>query len=63
MTSKENDMDKQLFTEGDTIKQGGQVLECSFVTYRDRDDKRENYTYSFRLKSELDKERKESKGE
>lgn len=54
-------MAKQLFKEGDTIKQGNVELECVLVQYRERDGQFENFVYGFRAKSELDAERASEK--
>jgi len=53
-------MSKQLYVEGDVIKDGKTELECVMVQWRDRDDERENFVYSFRLKSEMEKQREET---
>lgn len=51
-------MSKQLFEIGDGLNSNGNELECVSVGYSEPDGKKENFVYTFRLKSEIDAERK-----
>lgn len=53
-------MAEQLLKEGDIVEHGEIKLECTFVTWRDIDGERENFTYSFRPHDEMERERKET---
>lgn len=54
-------MSNQLFKDGDTIEHDGEKLECVLVQYRERDGKKENFVYGFRLQSEVEAEREEAR--
>lgn len=59
---------EQYVEQGQTIKLNGVVLECTFVSYQERpkaggepgDVERYNFTYSFRPKDDMDRERAET---
>lgn len=53
-------MNNQLFDNGSVIEVGGNELECTGVSYQENPEtqERHSFSYSFRLKSELDAERK-----
>lgn len=50
-------MANQLFTDGDVHQINGETLECVAVAYTEVDGVKENFAYTFRLKSEVDAER------
>lgn len=50
-------MSKQLFEDGKVIVVDGVELECVSVAYQEPNGEREKFTYSFRVKAELDEER------
>jgi hypothetical protein len=52
-------MSKQLYEDGDVIQAGANTLEVTGVTYQEVDGEKQNFSYSVRLKSELDTERRE----
>lgn len=56
-------MTEQLFTDGDVIQPTGSVqLECVSASYTENEQgEKSNFAYTFRLKSELDTERKAEK--
>lgn len=53
-------MSKQLFEDGKVITVDGVELECVSVGYQEPNGEREKFTYSFRVKAELDAEREEA---
>ena len=53
-------MNEQILKEGDVVKFGKHELECVVVNWRERDGKRENFVYSFRPKTDMETERKET---
>ena len=54
-------MSEQLLTDGDVIEVRGVELECVMVSYRERDGRREMYTYAFRPRADMDAEREEQR--
>lgn len=50
-------MSKQLFKRGETIKVGKNELVCTSFGYQETDGVLHDFTYNFRLKSELESER------
>jgi hypothetical protein len=51
-------MSKQLYEVGDVIQAGSNSLEVTGVSYQENDGEKLNFSYSMRLHSELDAERK-----
>lgn len=50
-------MANQLFIDGNVTVVNGSELECVSVSYGEENGEKQNFVYSFRLKSELDAER------
>lgn len=50
-------MSNQLFIDGDTIEAKGETFECTAVSYSEVDGEKQNFSYAFRLQSEVDAER------
>lgn len=60
-------MSDQLYKEGDVLGEGDKALECVVVNWRDVRDlegaetgEKENFVYSFRPVSDMERERKET---
>lgn len=54
-------MSKQLFEDGKVIVVDDTELECTSVGYQEVDGEKQNFVYSFRLKSEVDDEREQAR--
>ncbi len=54
-------MSKQLFEDGKVADINGNEFECVSVSYSELEGKRGNFTYGFRLKTEMDAEREAAK--
>jgi hypothetical protein len=50
-------MANQLYEDGNAITVNGNELECVSVSYAEENGEKQNFVYSFRLKSEIDAER------
>jgi len=51
-------MANQMFTDGEVHNVGGMELEVVSVGYQETDGERHDFTYSFKLKEELDEQRR-----
>lgn len=51
-------MADQVFTDGEIHPIGDKAFECVGVSYSESDGVKTNFVYSFRLKAELDEERR-----
>jgi hypothetical protein len=54
-------MSNQLFEDGNVADVNNNQLECVSVSYSEVDGVKSNFSYTFRLKSELDAEREAAK--
>lgn len=54
---------EQAFKEGDTFELNGIKYEITFVSWREREGKKEMITYSFRTHEEMEKERRDTNPE